>query len=375
MSRIGTIIGLCFLLMLGPAQAQGRGDWVLLGEKTVGFGIDRDIITIGQSEDWFRTRSFRTLHFAAERNDVHMISVRLIYFNGHTEEIRIDRLIRAGSDLPVDLRGERSFLRQIEMIYRARPNFRGQAVVRVFGEPARPARPSPDSSWLLLGQKTVGFGVDRDVIDIGQSEEWFRTRRFHTLHFVAERNDVHMMSIRLVYLNGYTEDIRVDTLIRAGNQLPVDLRGERSFLRRIEMTYRARPSFRGQAVVSVYGEPSRPGRPEPGPVAGPALELLGRKSVGFIRDRDVIHVGRSEGTFRQLVVRVLNNDIDMIDLTVVYANGEVDRIPVQRKIRRNEQTDPLDLRGRRRAIERIELVYRSNPSLRGEAIVEVYGVP
>jgi hypothetical protein len=57
-------------------------------------------------------------------------------------------------------------------------------------------------------------------------------------------------------LNGQSEDYPVDRLIRAGSELPVDLRARRSYLREIEMVYRARPGFRGQAVISVYGEPS-----------------------------------------------------------------------------------------------------------------------
>ena len=66
-----------------------------------------------------------------------MMAIRLVYLNGHTEDLRVDRRIRAGGDLRVELRGDRSYLRQIEMTYRARPNFEGRTVVKVFGEPAR----------------------------------------------------------------------------------------------------------------------------------------------------------------------------------------------------------------------------------------------
>ena len=54
-----------------------------------------------------------------------------------------------------------------------------------------------DRGWVLLGEKDVGFGVDRDVIRIGQGEDRYRDRQFRTLHFIADNNDVHMMSIRL----------------------------------------------------------------------------------------------------------------------------------------------------------------------------------
>jgi len=267
MLRVGGIIALCLMLLAPPAHAQrgGSDDLVLLGQKSVGFLVDRDVIDVGKSEDWFRNRAFRTLHFAAERNDLHLLSIRLVYMNGYQEVLKVDRTVRAGRQMPVDLRGEKSFLRRIEMVYRSRPSLRGQAVIKVYGEPVRrPVRPvrfQPDKSWDLLGEKSVGFRVDRDTINVSRPENWFRDRGFQKLHFVVENNDVHLMSIRIVYFNGHNETIKVGREIRSGGHVAIDLRGERSYLRRIELVYRAEPSRRGNATVKVYGEPApRKGR-------------------------------------------------------------------------------------------------------------------
>lgn len=268
------------LTAFGSAQAQrppSRDAWEVLGEKTVGLGVDRDSIVINQDEEWYRERAYRTLRFVAERNDVHLISIRVVYLNGHAEELRVDKLIRQNGELLVDLRGERSYLRQVDMRYRSNPGLSigaggirlQQAVVRVFGE-RTPRRGPPVAAeapvarpvaaigrgLIPLGEKVVGFGVDRDVIDVGQSEDWFRNRAFRALHLVAERSDIHLMGLRIVYFNGHTEDLRVDRLLRAGSDFEVDLRGDRSFIQRIEMTYRSRPSFEGRAVMRVYGEPA-----------------------------------------------------------------------------------------------------------------------
>ncbi|HEX5599791.1 MAG TPA: hypothetical protein VFX46_04060 [Hyphomicrobiaceae bacterium] len=266
MLRVGGLLVLCLMVLALPAQAQ-RGkhnDLVLLGEKSVGFLVDRDVIEVGKSEDWFRDRAFRSLHFKAERNDLHLISIRLVYLNGYKEDLKVDRTIRAGRQLPVDLRGERSYLRRIEMIYRSRPSFRGQAVIKVYGEPAprsiRPPRFEPPKNWELLGEKSVGFRVDRDVINVKHPENWFRDRGFRMLHFVVEDNEVHLISIRIVYFNKYTETIKVNRDVRPGGHVAVDLRGDRSYLRQIEMVYRAEPSRRGNATVKVYGEPAPRGR-------------------------------------------------------------------------------------------------------------------
>jgi hypothetical protein len=348
------------------AQRGDRRDWVLLGQQSVGFLVDRDVIRINQSEDWFRTRSFSALHFEARQNDIHLMAIRLVYLNGYAEDVRVDRLIRAGSDLAVDLRGERSYLRQIEMTYRSRPNFRGQALIRVYGEPARrgpPAlvRPGPAPDWVVLGRQTVGFTVDRDVINVGQSEEWFRTRSFRTLHIEAQRNDVHLLAIRVVYINGYGEHFPVDRLIRQGELLPIDLRGERSYLGRIELTYRARPNLRGQAVVTVYGEPARRGDGPPValPGRGDWVELGCQQVALFGKDSDSVRVGRREGRFKSIRLEVRGADVEILDLKVIYANGEPDDIQVRHFLRAGERTRPLDLRGWERVIDRVAMTYRT----------------
>ena len=92
---------------------------------------------------------------------------------------------------------------------------------------------------------------------VDMTEDWWRDRGFRRLHLVAERSDIHLMSLRLVYMNGYYEDFPVDRLIREGQDQPIDLRGDRKYLQRIEMVYRSRPSFEGRAVMKVYGVPAR----------------------------------------------------------------------------------------------------------------------
>jgi hypothetical protein len=236
---------------------------------------------------------------------------------------------------------------------------------------------------VLLGEQRVGFRTDRDVIRIGQSEDWFRSRAFRTLYFQADDNDVHMISIRLVYLNGFGEDFRVDRLIRQGEQLPIDLRGERSFLRQIEMTYRARPDFRGQATIRVFGEMR--GRPGPGPVVGPVgpgpggggrdWEELGCRQVSLFKtDRDSISVGRREGRFKAVRLHVRGADVEILDLKVIYTNGTPDDIRVRHFLRQGERTRPLDLRGWERSIDRVEMVYRTVPNFKGLATVCVEGL-
>ena len=103
-------------------------------------------------------------------------------------------------------------------------------------------------------------------------------------------------------------------------------------------------------------------------------EQLGCQKVGFLVDKDVIKVGRGEGKFKSIRLQVSGNKVYMMDLKVVYANGQPDDIPVRSEIRAGGQTRPLDLKGERgRAIRQIEMVYRSQPNFKGEATVCVEG--
>jgi hypothetical protein len=239
--------------------------------------------------------------------------------------------------------------------------------------------------WVLLGEKAVGFRVDRDAIVINHPADWYRDRAFRRLHLVADRSDIHLMSVRLVYMNGYYEDFPVDRLIREGQDQPIDLRGDRKYLQRIEMVYRSRPSFEGRAIMKVYGVPARFGGPGPGPLppigAGPGpgagrdWEELGCQRVSlFGVDRDVIRVGRREGRFKSIRLHVRGADINILDLRVVYGNGEPDHIPVRSVIRQGERTRPLDLRGWERVIDRVEMTYLTIPNFKGQATVCVEGL-
>lgn len=257
-----------------PAVAQrGPGNWELLGQEKVGLGADRDVINIGHNEDYFRSRAYRKLRFIADGGEVRMRSIRLHYINGLSEEFRFEQNLQPGREIDIDLRGERSYLRQIEMFYKGKFGISigggglrvNQPVIKVLGENVRSGPPPgpapgpvfrPRPGWQLLGQQQVGFGVDRDIIRVNPFDDW-RNRGYDRLHFVAENNDLHLISVRVVYQNGFGEDQRIDRLIRAGGDLVLDLPGRRSYLREIEMVYRSRPGFAGRATVSVFGESAR----------------------------------------------------------------------------------------------------------------------
>lgn len=103
-------------------------------------------------------------------------------------------------------------------------------------------------------------------------------------------------------------------------------------------------------------------------------ENLGCQKVGFLVDKDTVKVGRREGRFKAIRLKVNGNKVYMMDLKVVYANGAPDDIPVRSEIRSGGQTRPLDLKAQRgRAIQEVQMVYRAQPNFKGQATVCVEG--
>lgn len=128
------------------------------------------------------------------------------------------------------------------------------------------------------------------------------------------------------------------------------------------------------AAASVaYAQPRPPGPPA-AVFDSTGWDLLGTQEVAGKRDRDVIQVGRREGKFDKLMLVVTDSDIELKDLTVVFANGQRwSPGGLKHIFREGQRTRPIDLPGNDRIIQRIELVY-GNVWGRGRAKVSVYGM-
>jgi len=117
--------GTLICLALAPTAAQAR--WERLGCQKVGFIADKDVIRVGRGEG-----RFKSIRLQVSGNKVYMDDLKVIYANGEPDDIPVRSEIRAGGQTrPLDLRGERRAIKEIEMKYRSQPNFKGQATVCV----------------------------------------------------------------------------------------------------------------------------------------------------------------------------------------------------------------------------------------------------
>jgi hypothetical protein len=236
------------------------------------------------------------------------------------------------------------------------------------------AAPAFATTWKLLGSQTVGLNTDRDVFYVGSEG------RFEALRFRVYDNKVAVGDVKVFYGNGTTERLNVQEHIWAGQMTKAyDLKGDHRLIKRVEVIYQTEgsPKF-GRAKMEIYGLQSAVGggwptpSPTPGQVGG--WEVIGLQSVGFIVDRDTIHVGSGKGRFRKIMLKVQDHDVYMYDLRVRFQNGEVQDVPVANLIRAGHSTGVLDLNGEHRTIERVDMVYRTRPGFYGQARVTLVGL-
>ncbi len=199
----------------------------------------------------------------------------------------------------------------------------------------------------------------RDVIEIGGREGQFRAIRFE-----VRQSDVEVLDLRIVYGNGQTEDIRVRQNFRAGSSSRViDLDGAKRAIRQVIVTYVAK----GPARIVFFGV-------EGSGAAVASWERLGCKDVRFSVDRDTLTVGRKEGSFRSIRLKVRNAPVEMYDLRVVFGSGARQDLRVRAVIPPGGETRAIDLVGDNRGIDRVEMIYRSIPNFKGTAEVCVDGL-
>ena len=119
-------------LSLFAVSAAYAGEWVRLGDRSVGFRSDHDSIHVGRHEG-----KFKRLKLLIRRNDIKLNSIKIVFGNGEAEEVVFDRHIRDGGEAEIDLphgwhRGRS--IREVELRYHSRPDFRGEAIAELWGQ-------------------------------------------------------------------------------------------------------------------------------------------------------------------------------------------------------------------------------------------------
>lgn len=337
-----------------------------------------------------RLRQIR-LRAVAER--IRIGTVTIVFANGERQTALVNRRLEPGETTePIRIDLDRDRRRVDEIIVEKRPGLRpGRVELELLG--VRDARGDgdrrdddrgdgygssedgrPRGGWVLFGSQRVGFNADRDTVRVGRDAGIFKKIALRVLE-----NDIFLREVIVVFANGETQRVRVNVELKEGfRTAPLPLDGGDRFIDRIELVYQSKPGGRRlPAVVEVWGDYAdrwiddasrRRDRSD-------GWLMLGAQRAELLSpDSDVFEVGKRFGTFRAIRIVSRNRPVVVHGLRVVYGNGSVEDVPIRIELRDGQSTEPLDLSGRGRFIERIELRYRTKLNLRGEGTVEVWGL-
>lgn len=221
-----------------------------------------------------------------------------------------------------------------------------------------------------IGSITYEARPEREVINLNGRDGDIRAMRFE-----VRQSDVEVLDLRVIYQNGQSEDIRVRQLFKAGTSSRVIdiVNWRRGWVKQIAITYVPK----GPARLVFFGiegggfNPPPPPPPQPGPGS---WVRLGCKDVKFVIDRDTLKVGRAEGRFAALRLKVRNAPIEIFNVRVTFGNGTMKDLAVRELIPPGGVSRVIDFNGSFRGIDRVEMIYRALPTFKGFAEVCVDGL-
>lgn len=271
---------------------------------------------------------------------------------------------------------------------------------------------SAQDKWVKIGTVDAELSRGSQVVDLDRAKGSFKAFRVD----MAD-GEARLINVQVRYLNGQAHnERRTINLLRNERTKPIDQRSAERFVDGMTLCFEN--GQRGPTKFDIYGLQSRKGgtaarpavtsaltwpaacpsgpgaqpvaqKPTTGPIdstptapirqtaaAGTQLPggaiLFGVQNVGFLRDRDAIRVGANLGQFDRIQLRVLDNDIFINELEVNYVDGTSQKLVVNSDVKQNTRTRWLDITGTK-FIKDISLNYRSRPSFKGQARIEVYG--
>ncbi len=108
--------------------------------------------------------------------------------------------------------------------------------------------------------------------------------------------------------------------------------------------------------------------------AATGWDKLGERMVDAKGDRDVIAVGKADGRFSAIQIKVEQSALEMFDVVVTFGDGSTFAPPTRLIFKNGETSRVIDLPGDKRTIKKVEFKYANLPG-GGRAQVELWGKP
>ena len=117
-----------FATAFAPVK-KNAGDWRYLGDKSVGFGVDHDVIHFGNWSD-----DVRQIKLKVTDGPLRMYDMTIYFDNGTTQNVALRSKFAQGSESRViDMVGGLRHLTKIEFTYETKGFLRGRSRVAIWG--------------------------------------------------------------------------------------------------------------------------------------------------------------------------------------------------------------------------------------------------
>ncbi len=126
------------------------------------------------------------------------------------------------------------------------------------------------------------------------------------------------------------------------------------------------------SLLACFGLPSM--ATKPGVEKHPQRwEKLGQRKVNFKVDRDEIIVGRVEGFFTALQIKVRKGPVNMHRMVVHFRNGSTKEVELKNNFSDGDESRVIDLPGNVRVITKVVFWYDTKNFNDSKAVVELWG--
>jgi hypothetical protein len=370
------------LVQVATARADEPFDttgWVKLGEQTVDGSHDEDTLRVGRDEG-----RFTKLMFVVLDDDLYLADVTVTFGNGETFSPETRHYFREGQRTrAIDLPGEARGIRSITLAYGDLDEDRGdrgdrdrgdrrrgrryvregaQPTVEVWGLEAARSSDWSDDGWDLLATRRITNR--RGTITLRAPR---RAGPYDHLSVVVTEGRLRITNVSVRYAKGKRGRHRLDQdFDQTWRHRQLDLTGQPREIRSITISYVNLGGRRSPATLEVWGRLGL----EPA-FDSEGWTMLGEQSVDGRRDRDVVPIGRDDGTFRELAFVVVGAPVEMRDIVVHMARGNDFEIDLAQLFPEGRRWGRVDLPGRRAAIDEIELRYGARRG-GGRATVQIW---
>ena len=124
-----SVVALCSFSSLKNTCSVKPGEWFFLGDKTVGFGVDHDVIHFGNWKD-----DVRQIKVKVTDGPLKMYSMKIHFDNGTVQDVELRNRFAQGSESRViDMTGGLRHLSKIEFWYETKGFARGKSRIAVWG--------------------------------------------------------------------------------------------------------------------------------------------------------------------------------------------------------------------------------------------------